>query len=144
MDIRSRGFWRQGQNAFFDVRITNADSNSKQNTSIKNVLHKHELEKKRRYNQRVMEVEHGTFTPLIFTTSGAMGHECQKYHKTLADKITRKTGERYDDIMRYMRVKISFLVLKATLLCLRGSRVVKRNDMETCEDYGLSLHELRV
>ena len=75
--------------------------------------------------------------------SESMGHECQKFHRTLADKISSKNGEKYEDIMRYIRVKISFLVLKATLLCLRGSRSIKRI-VETGDDFGLCLHELRV
>ena len=110
--------------------------------SPKSVLRKHELEKKRHYNQRIIQVEHGTLTPLIFTTHGAMGHECQRYHKQLADKISIKNGDRYDDVMRYIRVKISFLVLKATLLCVRGSRTIKKNIV--ADDFGLCLHELRV
>ena len=143
LDIRARGFWRAGQNAFFDVRITNADCESQRNTTLKSVLRKHELEKKREYNQRIMQVEHGTLTPLVFTTTGAMGHECQKYHKTLADKISIKNGDRYDEIMRYIRVKVSFLVLKGVILCLRGSRTIKRN-FDDGNDFGLCLQELRV
>ena len=69
-DIRARGFWRNGQNAFFDIRVTNADAISQQNSSIKSILQKHEAEKKRAYNRRIMEVEHGSFTPLVFTTTG--------------------------------------------------------------------------
>ena len=70
------------------------------NTSVQSILRTHEQNKKREYNQRVIEIEHGTFTPLIFTTSGAMGHECSKFHKTLAEKMSKKTGEKYEDIMR--------------------------------------------
>ena len=143
LDIRSRGFWRPGQNAFFDVRVTNADCDSQVSSTINSVLRKHEMEKKRQYNQRVMEIEHGTFTPLIFTTSGAMGHECTKFHKSLAEKMSIKNGEKYDDIMRYIRVKISFLVLKATLLCIRGSRTLKKMNIDTGgEDFSQSLREL--
>ena len=83
LDVRARGFWREGQNAFFDVRITNADSDSQRNTSIKSVLRSHEMEKKRKYNRRIMEVEHGSFTPLVFTTSGVMVHECSVSTKVL-------------------------------------------------------------
>ena len=69
-----------------------------------------------------MEIEQGSFTPLVFTTTGVMGYECSKYHKALAQKLSEKKGEKYEDIMimRYLRVKISFLALKSTLLCLRG------------------------
>ena len=72
-----------------------------------------------------------------------MGHECQKYHKTLAEKISAKNGERYEEVMRYIRVKISFLVLKSTLLCLRGSRVVKKT-AEAGHDFSLCLNELNL
>ena len=87
-----------------------------------------------------MQIEHGTLTPLIFTTSGAMGQEYLRYHKTLAEKIAEKKGESYEDIMRYIRTKISFLTVKATLLCLRGSRSIKK--AEIGEDFALSLMEL--
>ena len=141
LDVRARGFWREGQNAFFDVRITNANSTSQQNSTIKSVLRKHETEKKRNYNRRVMEVEHGTFTPLVFTTTGVMGHECSIFHKNLAEKLSQKKNERYDVIMRYLRVKLSFLALKSTLLCLRGSRTVSKV-VEVSSDFGLTLNEL--
>ena len=142
LDIRARGFWRHGQNAFFDVRVTNADAVSQQNSSLKAVLQKHESEKKRGYNKRVMEVEHGSFTPLIFTSTGVMSHECSIFHKALAEKISSKQGERYDEILRYMRVRLSFLALKSTLLCLRGSRSSSRSAINVNLDFGLALNDL--
>ena len=142
-DIRARGFWRTGQNAYFDVRVTNADCSSQQEMTLKAVLRKHETEKKNNHNRRIMEVEHGTFTPLIFTTTGVMGHECTIYHKNLAEKLSVKKNERYEDIMRYLRVKRSFLALKSTLLCLRGSRTIKVPAGEAVNsDFGLALNEL--
>ena len=71
-----------------------------------------------------------------------MGQECMKFHKQLADRISMKNGDRYDDVMRYIRVKVSFLVLKATLLCLRGSRTIRRNI--EADDFGLCMQELRL
>jgi hypothetical protein len=88
-----------------------------------------------------MEVEHGSFTPLVFTTTGVMAHECTVFHRSLAEKISLKRNERYEDIMRYLRVKFSFLALKATLLCVRGSRTTKKIE-ETTQDFGLALGEL--
>ena len=99
--------------------------------------------KKRQYNQRIIDIEHGTFTPLIFTTSGAMGHECHKFHKALAEKISQKKDEEYNKVIQYMRVNISFLVVKASLLCVRGSRSIKR-DIEIGDDYSQTLLELGI
>ena len=31
---------------------------------------KHELDKKREYEERVREIEHGSFSPLVFSTAG--------------------------------------------------------------------------
>ena len=142
LDVRARGFWRQGQNAFFDVKVTNADAESQIDTSIKAVLRDAEMGKKRNYNRRVMEVEHGSFTPLVFTSTGVMSHECTIFHKALAEKFSEKRGERYEEVMRYLRVKLSFLALKSTLLCLRGSRSSSKTVSNVNCDFGLALNEL--
>ena len=96
LDIRAKGFWREGQNAFFDVRVTNADNMSQRDRTIESVLRSHEQEKKRQYNARVMEIEQGTFTPIVLTVKGVSGHETNIYHKILAQKISTKSGERYE------------------------------------------------
>lgn len=46
-----------------------------------------------------MEVEQGTFTPLVFTTSGGMGEECKRYHNRVAEIIAAKKGEEYNTIV---------------------------------------------
>ena len=54
-----------------------------------------EEEKKRKYQQRVLDVEMSSFTPLVFGTNGGMGNECQRFLKHLADKIAHKDTEPY-------------------------------------------------
>ena len=144
LDIRARGFWRNGQNAFFDVRVTNADCESQKNQSIKSILNKHENEKKRHYNDRIMEVEHGTFTPIVLTIKGVMSHESLVFHKSLAEKLAKKKGEKYEDIIKYIRVKISFLVLQSALLCVRGSRSKNVISNDEGDDFKLTLRELDI
>ena len=73
--------WRAGQNAFFDVRVTNTHSPSQIHLTTESVLKRHEHEKKRNYNRRIMNIEHGTFTPLFFSVSGGMVKECLMFHK---------------------------------------------------------------
>ena len=36
----------------------------------------HKDKKERLYLRRVLDVDHGTFTPLVFTTTGGMGDKC--------------------------------------------------------------------
>ena len=137
-DIRARGLWRKGQNAFFDVRITNCNSNSQNQSSTAKIYQKHEAEKKRMYNDRIMNVEHGSFTPLVYSVNGGAGPECFKFHQHVAEQIATKRGERYEKVLTWMRCKISFIILRACLMCLRGSRPYKNKDTVVVEDYALA------
>ena len=91
-----------------------------------------------------MEIEQGTFTPIVVTVKGVMGQEAIRYHKALAEKIADKTGEKYDDVTRLIRTKLSFLVVKASLLCLRGSRTIYNENAVSCTDFAFSLNELGI
>jgi len=146
LDIRARSFWRRGQNAYFDVRVTNANAASQSNSTIRSILKKHETEKKRAYNQRVMQIEHGTFTPLVFTVSGSMGPESSIYHKALAEKISEKTDEKYSTVINFIRCKLSFMCVRSALLCLRGSRgpIKRHSNAENGSDYSMYTHELNL
>ena len=74
-----------------------------------------------------------------------MGRECEKFHKTLAEKLATKKGEKYQDVIRFIRVKLSFLALKSSLLCLRGTRVkVNEQASHENEDFGFLLNELNI
>ena len=42
-----------------------------------------------------MEIEQGTFTPVVFTTTGGMAFECVKYQSRLAKSIAKMKGESY-------------------------------------------------
>ena len=142
VDVRARGFWRRGQNAFIDVRVANPGSA----THLKNRLRKScksMREKKRAYNERIVNVEHGTFTPLVFTVLGGMGQENEKYHKHLADKIATKSEDDYSKFVNYIRCKLAFIVLRSALLCLRGSRTIrKEKTVAVAEDIDLGHDEL--
>ena len=140
LDIRARGFWRPGQSAYFDVRLTNVNSKSQIKTPINNIYKNHENEKKRKYNERVINNEHGSFTPLVFSINGGMSHEGLVFHKHLAQKIASKTGQRYESIMSWIRCKLSFVIMRSALLCLRGSRSVKVN-VEASDDFAFACDE---
>ena len=143
-DLRARRFWRHDQNAYFDVRVTNPDSISQVKSTIPAILRKHEEAKKREYNERIMQIEQGTFTPLVFTTTGSMGPECILYHKALAERLSTKTGERYAYVMNFIRCKLSFMCIRSSLLCLRGSRSIRNTQVETGGDFGLYNSELNL
>ena len=61
------------------------------------------MRKKRCCNTRVLEVEKGSFTPLVFSTSGGMGGEAERLVKKLASKMEYHTGQRYLNAVGYIR-----------------------------------------
>ena len=83
-----------------------------------------EQEKKRAYNERVLQIEHGTFTPLLFSIYGSMLRECRRFYSRLTDLLSEKRNLPKSITMNWIRRKICFTLLKFSLLCLRGSRTV--------------------
>ena len=66
------------------------------NQSLQQCYASNENEKKRKYNNRVMDVELGCFTPLVFSANGGMSPECKKFYSRLAETISAKRKEEYD------------------------------------------------
>ena len=83
LDIKVGGFWFRGVSAFFDVRVTHVNSQSNQKKSTEKIFESHEND---HYNQRVIDVEQGTFTPLVFGTKKGFGRECDQFMKKTRGK----------------------------------------------------------
>ena len=144
-DIRAKSFWRPCQNAFFDIRVTNSNAVSQANLTTEQIFTRHENEKKRNYNDRIINIEHGTFTPLIYSINGGVGPETAVFHKHIAERITEKTGDRYEKIMTWIRCKLSFIILRACLTCIRGSRQQKvYNATTVVEDFSSACNEAQL
>ena len=67
-------------------------------------------------------MEQATFTPLVFSTTGGMAVECKRCHSKLAELLATKKGESYATTMSWIRARVSFALLRSSLLCLRGSQ----------------------
>ena len=119
LDIRARGFWNNHQDVFFDVRVfyPNAPSNHSSDA-----YRRHEIAKKREYGQRVCEVKCGVFTPLVLSTNGGMGKEPATFYRRLADLIAQKRQHPYSRVMGWLRCWLSFVSIRSSIMCIRGSR----------------------
>ena len=106
--------------AFFDIRIFHPGAESNKHLTPENMYLKHENEKKRAYNDRVIDVEKASFTPLVFSTSGGMGQEANKLNKRIASLIAIKRDNLYSDAVSFIRKRLRFMILKTTLIALRG------------------------
>ena len=90
--LHCRGFWDGQRSAFFDISVCHPNADSYRDLSPKQIYRIHENEKNRNYNSRVTEIEQGTFTPLVFTTTGGMADECLRYHSRLAELLSAIKG----------------------------------------------------
>ena len=122
VDIRARGFWNVSQDAFFDIRVFYPNASSYRSANPSSVYRRHEQAKKREYGQRIREIEHGVFTPIVFSTTGGMGREATTFYKRLADMIAQKRQHPYPDVMGWLRCRLSFASIRSSIMCIRGSR----------------------
>ena len=121
-DISSRGLWSTFERTFFDVRVLHPNAPSYRTTDMDKLYKKHEQEKMRKYNSRILSVERGSFTPLIYSTFGGWGPQTSRYHKRLAERISSKRNESYSDVLNHMRARIRFSILRSVLVSVRGER----------------------
>lgn len=121
-DIKAKGFWCRQQSAFFDVRVFHPNAPSYRNTSISSLYRSQENMKKREYGDRVREIEHGTFTPLIFSTSGGLSKETTIAYKRMAEMLAVKWKWEYAVTLAWMRCRLSFALLRSAIACMRGTR----------------------
>ena len=85
---------------------------------------RHERQKRNTYEERVCAVEHASFTPLVFSTSGGASRLTNTFLMHLSSCLAEKRGEPYNIIMACLRTEISFCLLRAAILCIRGARSV--------------------
>ena len=90
VNISVRGLWLTGQVAFFDVRVFNPTAKQYVNQELRKSYKVNKKDKKKQYNERILQVEHGTFTPLVMSITDGMGRESQKFYARLSEMISEK------------------------------------------------------
>ena len=138
------GFWISGQWAFLDVTVFDPNTSRYANHAIAQCYVKNEDEKKRNYNERILTVDNGSFTSLVFSIYGGMGRECRTFYKTIQyDCRKEKYTTTYNIVLgEHKNTKINFSLIKSCLLCLRGSRQVKENSTGSPYNIVLTLFPL--
>ena len=81
-----------------------------------------ELEKKQAYEPHIREIEFGSFSPLVFSTTGGLGSTATVVFKRLASLIADKQEQPYSKTLFWLRCKLSFSLLRSAVMCFRDSR----------------------
>ena len=91
LDIRANGFWGTAfKSTFFLVRVFNPYARSHRSLTMEQLYRRQEREKCLCYEERVREVERGTFTPLVFACSRGAGLASTVFLKRLASMLADK------------------------------------------------------
>lgn len=122
LDIKANGFWGGNyESVFFDVRVFNPFALSNRHSSVSAAYRHHENQKKRQYEQRVREVEHSSFTPLVFSLTGGVGPAASVFYKRFTLMLSEPT---YCTTINWLRCRLGFSLLQSSIMCLRGARSV--------------------
>ena len=122
VDASAGGFWERGQRAYFDIRIFYPMAPCHRNLTLEAAHIKNEQDKRRAYEERIINVDQGSFTPLIFTTSGGMGPRAQIFYARLAELMAARKRQPRSSVTAWLRCRLSFSLLRSAILCLRGTR----------------------
>merc|ERR1712194_2577 len=146
-DVRVLGFWSRLRRAFFDFAAFSPFALSYRNQSLSRTFAMHEQRKWREYGERIRNVEHGDFTPMIVATTGGIGYQGTLVLKRLGVILAEKRNEQLSVTMSFLRCRLSFAILKSAILCLRGSRPLRRKEQVdqqvidlAVSEVGISLH----
>ena len=76
-------------------------------------------------NERILQVEQGNFSPLVFTINGSMGTECRAFYFRLAELISIKRKLTNKSMVSSYESQLR-VTKRSMLLCLRGSRSIRK------------------
>ena len=94
LDVSARGFWQRGDKAFLDYKglqpISQVVLKARFECST-------QMKKKRRESTVIIrQIEHASFTPLVFTCFGGMAWEYQMFYKRLSKILAEKKKVKYE------------------------------------------------
>ena len=107
--------------AYFDVKVVSPFARSNVHLEPAQLFKNAERAKIREYKERIRNVEHADFTPLVFTCSGGMAPQSHLVLKRLAEKLSTKQNLQLSVVSGWL----SFALLRTTLLCVRATRQKK-------------------
>ena len=128
LDVSANGVWGgRFQKTYFDVRVFNPHAPSNRNQTPSACYRKHEREKKRAYDQRIREVEHSSFSPLVFSATGGMGRKATCFYKRLASMLAHMWDQPYSTTLWWLRCRLTFSLICSAIQALRGARSSQGN-----------------
>ena len=73
-------------------------------------------------------MEHGSFTPLVFSCFGGMSRECSRFFSHIGECLANRRKEPKSKISAWIKARLNFALIRSMLLCLRGTRTSSNVD----------------
>ena len=121
----------------------NPHTPTNKNTPFQSSYRTHEKMKKRAYQQRVLEIEHASFTPVVLSATGGMANEATFFYKRIASLLALKWDQSYSTVMTWLRCRITFALIRSAIQCLRGARSSRGHTCKLETPVDLVTSELR-
>ena len=119
--------------AFFDLKVLSPFAKSNlENRNLDAVFCSNE-KRKNLYNDRIIQIEHGSFTPIVLSAMGGFGVETSVFISKLIEKLAEKKGDEPSVVANYIRTKISFELVRSQVACIRGARKMRKMTVDTCD-----------
>ena len=90
-------------------------------SNLASCYRRHERLKKNSYEQRIREVEHASFTSLVFSVTGGFGNEAKTFYKRLASLLASKWDNSYSSTMAWLKCRLTFSLLRSSIRSIRGA-----------------------
>lgn len=122
-DIAANGFWGgRFERTLFDVRVFDPNVPSNLSSSIPALYRRCERNKRNVYEQRVRQVEHASFAPLVWSVTGGASPGTAAFLKRLALLLAERKEESYSSTIHWLRCRVNFALLRSSITCIRGHR----------------------
>ena len=136
LDVSADGLWgHRFQKTYFDIRVFCPLSATNSARSLSACYKENEDVKKRKYDERVREVEHSSFAPIVFSSSGGCAPTATQFIKRLAQLHSDKLNQKYNNTINFIRCQYSFSIIRSAIRCLRGCRSPYRNASINSQDF---------
>ena len=78
-----------------------------------------EKEKKKNYKERILEVEHGSFTPIVVSAYVGIRKEGNKFYNRLAELLAEKKNQQLSMVTSWIKRKLIFALINSICMCIR-------------------------
>ena len=116
VDIAARSVWAKGQRAYLDVRVFNPFAQRYLSRTLRSAYETNEKERKRDYNERVLQIQHGSFTPLVFSCFGGISRECKSFYDRIAELMAIKRDVSKSESVSWLRYRLNFSLIRSMSL----------------------------